>query len=214
MNKKQWLQLGLLSLIIASLIIVNQTVFDISPEAIKAMILSIGIWAPVLFVLLYTLRPLLLFPASVLSLAGGLAFGPALGTALTVTGATLGAALSFFVARMIGKGRWQGKQSGKAELIQEKLEKNGLFVVLLLRLIPLFNFDLISYTAGASKVRFTHFMIGTVIGIIPGTFAYNFLGSTTTSESALLIAGAIAFFLILTIVPLLFRNKIKRYLEQ
>ncbi|WP_240189847.1 TVP38/TMEM64 family protein [Bacillus sp. P14.5] len=211
--KKRWVQIGLVSLLIIVLIIINRTVLDLSPEAIKAQILSIGIWAPVLFVIVYTFRPLILFPASVLSLAGGLAFGPALGTALTVTGASLGAALAFFVARKIGKGKWQWKNGGKTAFIQKKVEGNGFTVVLLLRLIPLFNFDLISYAAGASKVRFSHFFSGTVAGIIPGTFAYNFLGSSAASQNNMIIIAAIAFFIILTIVPVLFKNKIKRYLE-
>jgi uncharacterized membrane protein YdjX (TVP38/TMEM64 family) len=54
----------------------------------------------------------------------------------------------------------------------------GFFYVVTLRLIPLFNFDLISYTAGISKVRYQSFLFGTLLGIVPGTFAYNFLGSS------------------------------------
>lgn len=212
MSGKKTLKWAIVLLLIGGLIYLNQTVFDISPEKLKKWILSIGVLAPVLYVLLYSFRPFILFPASILSLAGGLAFGPLYGTLLTVSGATFGAVLAFMFARKVGAGKWQKRSGQKAEAIQTNLEKNGFLVVLLLRLIPLFHFDLISYVAGVSKVRLLHFSLGTFIGIIPGTFAYNFLGSSTTSGNTGIVFIAITFFAVLTILPILFRKKIKNFL--
>ena len=101
----------------------------------------------------------------------------------------------------------------KTEKLQSVLEKNGFTVVLVLRLIPLFNFDLISYAAGLSKVKKSHFLIATVIGIIPGTFAYNFLGASTVSDNSGKFILALIIFAVAIIVPVLFRKRIKRFLS-
>ncbi|WP_273122320.1 TVP38/TMEM64 family protein [Bacillus weihaiensis] len=203
-----------LIVVVGFIILFNQRVLNFTPDTIQKWILSLGILAPIIYIILYTVRPLILFPASVLSLAGGLAFGPLYGTLLTITGATLGAYLSFLVSRKIG-GKWVEKKSGeRMERIKRILEKNGLLAILLLRLIPLFPFDLISYAAGLSKIKGWHFILGTLIGIIPGTFAYNFLGASTTSNSMVTIVGAVIIFLLVMMIPALFKNKFKAFLDQ
>ncbi|WP_029331890.1 TVP38/TMEM64 family protein [Exiguobacterium oxidotolerans] len=186
--------------IVIGLIWFSRSYLNISPTEIKEWILSFGMWAPILYIVLYTVRPLIFFPASVLSITGGLAFGALMGTVYTVIGATLGAVVAFLVAKKLGKGVIKNS-AGKVDQIQQQLEKNGFIYVLIFRLLPIFNFDLISYAAGLSKVRLLPFFLATLIGIIPGTFAYNFLGSSIVSKDPRIIIGAIIVFLILTIVP-------------
>ena len=200
-------------IIFGFLFYLNQTVLNLDPNSIQSWILSIGILAPFVFVMLYSVRPFMLFPASILSLAGGLAFGPIYGTVLTIIGATIGAYLSFLFARKVGARRVEERMGSKTEKLQSVLEKNGFTVVLVLRLIPLFNFDLISYAAGLSKVKKSHFLIATVIGIIPGTFAYNFLGASTVSDNSGKFILALIIFAVAIIVPVLFRKRIKRFLS-
>ncbi len=213
MKKKSWLIVACLALLIAGLIYLNRTVFNIEPEEIKDWILALGVFAPIVYVLLYAFRPLILFPASILSLAGGLAFGPVYGTLLTIVGASAGAFISFLVARKLGAERIEQKWGSKTMKIQSILEKNGLVVVFILRLIPLFSFDLISYSAGLSKIKTSHFMIATVLGIIPGTFAYTFLGASTVSGNKGTFLLAVVIFAVITIIPLLMRNRIKQFLS-
>lgn len=190
---------GIIAIVIG-LIWFSRSYLNISPTEIKEWILSFGMWAPILYIVLYTVRPLIFFPASVLSITGGLAFGALMGTVYTVIGATLGAVVAFLVAKKLGKGVIKNG-AGKVDQIQQQLEKNGFIYVLIFRLLPIFNFDLISYAAGLSKVRLLPFFLATLIGIIPGTFAYNFLGSSIVSKDPRIIIGAIIVFLILTIVP-------------
>lgn len=85
----------LLIVVVLGLLWFNHKVLHLSPEGIRTCIFIFGAAAPVLFIFIYALRPLILFPASVLSLTGGLAFGPLWGTVYTIVGATLGAVLSF-----------------------------------------------------------------------------------------------------------------------
>ncbi|MEZ0480327.1 TVP38/TMEM64 family protein [Planococcus sp. SSTMD024] len=188
----------------------SRSVFDVEAEDLRNWILSFGLWAPVIYIIVYTIRPLIFFPASVLSIAGGLAFGAWMGTLYTVMGATMGAMLSFMVAKSVGKSIVSKKWTGNAAKFQTQMEQNGFLYVLLFRLIPVINFDLISYMAAIAKVRFVSFALATLIGIIPGTFAYNFLGSSFVSGNPKIIAAAIAVFIILTVIPIAIRNRWKR----
>ncbi|WP_270182227.1 TVP38/TMEM64 family protein [Alkalihalobacillus sp. CinArs1] len=202
-----WLKWGGIILVVIGLIWFSRTYLDFRVNDIRDWILSFGVLAPIVYIVIYTIRPLIFFPASVLSIAGGLAFGSLFGTFYTVLGATSGAVLSFVVARTLGKSIANKDWQGKGRKLQEQLEKNGFFYVLFFRFVPLFNFDLISYSAGLSKVKFSSFLFGTLIGIIPGTFAYNFLGSSLVSGDPLVIASAVIVFLILSVIPILIRNK-------
>ncbi|TXC92948.1 TVP38/TMEM64 family protein [Metabacillus litoralis] len=214
MKKKRSISIGLLIIFIPTFYYLNQHVIDFSPEIIKQWILSIGVLAPIIYIGLYSVRPFILFPSSVLSLAGGLAFGPFYGTLLTIIGATIGAYFAFLLSRKVG-GRWIEKKSGaRIEKVKNLLEKNGFVSVLLVRLLPIFPFDLVSYAAGLSKVRTSHFVLATIVGIIPGTFAYNFLGASATSNNLLTIIMAITLFLLVMVTPALFKNKFKNFLDK
>ncbi|RSK27570.1 TVP38/TMEM64 family protein [Bacillus sp. HMF5848] len=212
MNRRTMLNIGIVLLIIIGLIWFNNSYLNVKPDMIREWILSFGVFAPVIFILIYSIRPLILFPASILSLAAGLAFGAFWGTIYTIVGATAGAILAFFLARVLGskfvKGRWKGK--GKA--IETQLEKNGFLYVLLLRFIPLFNFDMISYISGLSKVRFTHFLVATVIGMIPATFAYNFLGSSLLASSWWVLGLALLVFVAFAILPVMASSSLREKL--
>lgn len=210
MKKTISLQIGkwlLIGIAVALVIWLSRSVFQVDANSIRNWILSFGLWAPLLYIVLYTVRPLIFFPASVLSIAGGLAFGAWLGTIYTIIGATLGAMLSFYVAKNLGKSLVKKQWSGNAGKIQGQMEKNGFLYVLLFRLIPVINFDLISYLAALAKVRFTSFALATLIGIIPGTFAYNFLGSSFVSGNPKIISIAVAVSIVLTVVPIFIRNR-------
>lgn len=210
MNKKRVVEWLLLAIAIGLVIWLSRSVFDVEAEDLRSWILSFGLWAPVVYIIVYTIRPLIFFPASVLSIAGGLAFGAWMGTLYTIIGATLGAMLSFLVAKSVGKSIATKDWTGNAAKFQKQMEQNGFLYVLLFRLIPVINFDLISYMAAIAKVRFTSFALATLIGIIPGTFAYNFLGSSFVSGNPKIIAAAVVVFIILTVVPIVIRNRWNR----
>ena len=207
MNKKRVIKWLLLAVAIGIVIWLSRSVFEVEAEDLRSWIVSFGLWAPVMYIIVYTIRPLLFFPASVLSIAGGLAFGAWMGTLYTIMGATLGAMLSFLVAKSVGKSIVTKEWTGNAAKFQAQMEHNGFLYVLLFRLIPVINFDLISYMAAIAKVRFTSFAFATLIGIIPGTFAYNFLGSSFLSKNPKIIAAAVVVFIILTVVPIVIRKR-------
>jgi uncharacterized membrane protein YdjX (TVP38/TMEM64 family) len=208
LNKK--IKITIFLVFIGLVVWFNRSYLQFDTNQIRDWILSFGLFAPILFILLYTVRPLIFFPASILSIAGGLAFGALMGTIYTIIGATLGAVLSFIVSRKLGRNIANKEWKGNAQIIQVQMEKNGFLYVLLFRFLPILNFDLISYLAGISKVRFTSFFFGTLIGIIPGTFAYNFLGSSIVSGNPKIIIGAVLVFVVVTIVPLIVRKRFSK----
>lgn len=212
-NGSAIVKLFVILVVIAILFWFNQSYLQLTPADIRTWILSFGWMSPIVYIVLYTFRPLILFPASILSLTGGLAFGAFWGTVLTVIGATAGAVLSFALARLLGKRVLRTEWKGNMKRVQAQMETRGLLYVLLLRLIPLFPFDLISYAAGLSSIRLRVYLIGTLFGIIPGTFAFNLLGASFAEGGWQEILIATVVFVLALAIPILFRKRLEGGLQ-
>lgn len=154
---------------------------QITPEKVKEKILSFGIWAPVIYVIFYTLRPLILFPAGVLSMVGGLAFGPVWGLVYVVIGATISGVVEFFIARAFGRDAVAKFIKGKFVNLDQAIERHGFKTVLLIRLIPNVPYDIQNYSLGLTRIKFRDYFLATSLGIIPGSFAFVYLGSSLTN---------------------------------
>ncbi len=178
----------------------------LTPESIRNIVLSFGWWGPVVYIVMYSIRPLLLFPAIVLTLAGGLAFGPWWGTFYVVVGGVMGASLCFVIARLLGSKKLQkymGKYS-QLQLFENQLEVNGFRTMLIMRLVPIFPYDPVSYLAGLSKIRFQDFVLATTIGMIPGAFAYNVLGYSLLDVFSSTFLLAIGLLVLVMFTPLVY----------
>lgn len=173
--KKHWLVFILTGLIL-SLLWISQKLHLTDLESVKSFILSFGIWAPLIYIIMFTLIPLTLFPDAILAIASGTIFGVFWGTVYTMIGALCGASLSFFIARFLGR-EWVLKLiRHKAQWFDDGVEKQGFLIILIMRLVPLIPFDIISYGAGLSKIKYSDFMMGSMLGIIPGVVIYVNLG--------------------------------------
>lgn len=144
---------------------------------VRQTVRAAGFWAPVLFVLLQGVVTVAPVPRTVFTVAAGVLFGPVAGVALTVTGTVLAASGAFWLVRSLGRGvvERHTHRAGVAWL-QARLERSGLLAVLSLRLIPMMPFPVVNYASGLSGVRFLPYLIGTVLGILPGTVAVVVLG--------------------------------------
>ncbi|MBN1794818.1 MAG: TVP38/TMEM64 family protein [Candidatus Omnitrophica bacterium] len=180
--KNPWVRLGSAVFFLGGIFaIVRIAEFDYShldPDGIRDRILAFGLWAPVIYVVFYTLRPLVLFPAGVLSALGGVIFGRLWGTVYIIIGATLSALAEFFIARYFGRGAIARLLKGRAAAIDEAIERNGFKTVFLIRIIPNVAYDIQNYSLGLTRVTFRDYFLGTVIGIIPGAFAFAYLGAS------------------------------------
>lgn len=148
----------------------------LSFEALDRLIRDVGIWGPVVFVLIYTLATVLFLPGSILTFAGGALFGPVLGTFYNLTGATLGAALAFAVARYLASD-WARRRTGtRLNHLMRGVEAEGWRFVAFTRLMPLFPFFLLNYALGLTRIRMVHFILATYVFMLPGVFAITYLG--------------------------------------
>lgn len=211
-GKTQWM-IAVVLLIFGVATLLYQWI-DLRPGEIRDYIVQFGWLAPVVYIVLFTVRPLILFPTSVLSVAGGLAFGTLPGVVYTVIGATLSALVAYYVAVRYGDRFLSHFESDGYEKIQHKIEEDGFFYVLILRLIPLVNFDLVSYASGLAKVKRPAYILATMVGMIPGAFANNFLGSSLASGDMKMVLFALAVLIVLTLVATVFREPIKQQLHR
>ena len=153
---------------------------EITVGTLKEYTQSFGAFAPLIYVLIFTLVPLTLIPNSLLAISGGALFGLYYGSLYTLIGAAFGATLSFGLSRYFGKTLAEKLISNKAQCFSEHAEKNGFLFVFLLRLIPLVPFDVISYGAGLSRIRYIDFLSATCLGIIPGVIVYSNIGDKSS----------------------------------
>ncbi|OOE14331.1 TVP38/TMEM64 family protein [Fictibacillus arsenicus] len=209
MKKKTWVKLTVLFAAVILLFALNHFVFKLTPLSLRDWVLSFGMVAPIIYILINVVRPFTLFPISVLSLAGGLAFGAVWGTVYTVFSATLGAVISFYLAKHLGA-RWLKKTTdapSKIEKWQKQLKEKGFIYIFLLRVIPVLNFDLVSYVAGISRLKFRSYVFATMLGVLPGTLAYNLLGDSFIKGNGTAIAIAVCLVILAACIPILMKNK-------
>ncbi|WP_063788292.1 TVP38/TMEM64 family protein [Streptomyces ardesiacus] len=146
---------------------------------------SWGVWAPLVYAVLYALAETAFAPGAVLTASAGALFGVATGTITVLAGATAGAVLSFGLARWLGRpavARWAG--DGRLARLDAMVSARGFLAVLILRLIPVFPFALVNYAAGVTSIRLAPYVTATAIGIIPATVAYAGLGGTLDDPSS------------------------------
>lgn len=168
------------------------------------------------FIAVYIIQTVLSLPgAAVLSLAAGAIFGAVMGALYVNIGATIGATLAFLVARYLFHDVIQNKFGARLEKINKELEARGFNYLLFLRLVPVFPFFLINLGAGLTKMPLRTYFLGTMVGIIPGSFVFSNAGAslaTITSMSEVAsprVLGSFALLGLFALVPALYQ-KFKR----
>jgi uncharacterized membrane protein YdjX (TVP38/TMEM64 family) len=139
---------------------------------------NLGTLGAIAFIVLYIIATVAFLPGSIVTLGGGVVFGVVLGSVYVLIGATIGATLAFLVGRYLARGWVAGKIAGNAKFraIDEAVGREGLKIVLLTRLSPIFPFNLLNYAYGVTGVSLRDYVIGSV-GMIPGTIMYVYIGS-------------------------------------
>lgn len=134
--------------------------------------------APLLFVVAYAIVIALSIPGgAVLTIAGGFLFGIWLGTALVVVGATLGATAVFLIAKTALGDTLKEKAGPRIKKMEEGFREDAFNYLLVLRLIPIFPFWLVNIVPAFLGVALTTYVLGTFLGIIPGSFVYASVGN-------------------------------------
>ncbi len=151
---------------------------DLLKEALD-WIGKLGPWGPVIFVGVYVVATVFFIPGSVLTLGAGAVFGVVLGSVCVSIAATLGATAAFLVGRYLARDAIARKieKNEKFAAIDRAVADEGWKIVFLTRLAPVFPFTLLNYAFGLTRVRLSHCVLASWIGMMPGTVMYVYLGS-------------------------------------
>jgi uncharacterized membrane protein YdjX (TVP38/TMEM64 family) len=139
---------------------------------------NLGAIGAIAFILLYIIATVAFLPGSIVTLGAGVVFGVVLGSVYVFIGATIGSTFAFLIGRYLARGwiaqKIEGNQKFKA--VDRAVGKEGLKIVLLTRLSPIFPFNLLNYAYGITGVSLRDYILGS-LGMIPGTIMYVYIGS-------------------------------------
>ena len=176
-HPRRWL-LALVILLVISGVAAAAAYFHgtFSVDALELWIARLGIWAPIVFILLYTVATVGMVPGSIFDLTGGALFGPYLGSLLDFTGGILGAALAFLVARYLARD-WVERRAGpRLQDVMRHVDTEGWKFVAFLRLVPVFPYNVMNYLLGLTRIPFHHYILATAVFMAPSTIAYTWIG--------------------------------------
>ena len=151
-------------------------------ERLQAFISHHIVAALLVYVLAYIAVVALSLPGGlIMTLSGGLLFGWKLGAPATVLGATIGATAIFFVARTSLGSALAAKAGPWLAKLRDGFRENAMSYMLFLRLVPAFPFWLVNLAPALLDVPLRTFVVGTLVGIIPGTTAFSVAGAGLAS---------------------------------
>jgi uncharacterized membrane protein YdjX (TVP38/TMEM64 family) len=146
---------------------------------------GLGPLGPIVFILGYAIAVVAFIPGSLLTLAAGAIFGLGEGTLYVFVAATLGATLAFLIARHAARAAIERRLQGddRFAAIDRAIGKEGLKIVFLLRLSPVFPFNLLNYSLGLTQVRLVDYFVAS-IGMLPGSLLYVYTGKVAGDVAA------------------------------
>lgn len=178
---KSNLKNSLLILVIICILITGLGIYlirGIDPVQLQVWLKQMGIWAPILYIALYTIGTLCILPSTPLNLAGGAIFGTGLGTLWTSIGALIAAILAFLFTRTIGREVVAKRLAGRWQTIDTELCNGGLFYMFAIRLQPIIPYGLVNFASGLTSVTFKDYVLGTALGTVPGVLPFVMIGSS------------------------------------
>ena len=173
---------------------------------VQQLIEKIGLWAPLIYLLLYILVCLFFLPRVTITLVGGLVFGPVWGTIWSSLGTTLGAMASFIVSRYLARDMVKKKFGSNQHFkrIEHGFNQYGKKMLIISRIVPVVPFSVQNYLYGLTSIKLRDYILITWFCMLPSTVVYCFAAGsivegTTNIESTLLYLGiaGMVFVLIL-----------------
>ncbi|WP_129673317.1 TVP38/TMEM64 family protein [Candidatus Chloroploca sp. Khr17] len=176
---------------------------------------------PLLYILIYTLRPLAFFSAIVVTLIGGAIWGPFWGTIFVIIGSNMSATLAYGFGRVFGQGVLpEGNEGATGNLMNryaERLRRNAFSTILVMRLIYL-PYDLVNYMAGFLRVPYRPYILASILGSLPGTLTFVLAGASLNIDDIFAgnfsISAINPWTLVLSVVLFFSGLLISRFLRQ
>jgi uncharacterized membrane protein YdjX (TVP38/TMEM64 family) len=149
----------------------------VEPRNLLAL-LSHHSWAPFAFLFVHLLASLFFVPRTLMGIAGGLLFGLWWGTALTLLGSMIGAAAGFAVGRYLHAGFKSAQSWPRARGLLQHLERGGWRSVMFIRLVPIMPHTPVNYALGATRIGWSAYLLGSLLGLVPTTLVAVSVGAT------------------------------------
>jgi uncharacterized membrane protein YdjX (TVP38/TMEM64 family) len=182
-------------------------------DRLDAWFRGFGIWAPVIFLLVWIASCVFFMPGLPVTIVGALIFGPVKGTALSAVGSVLGATAAFLVGRYAARGTVEGllANNPKLRLIDDGVKTHGWRMLMITRLVPLFPFNAQNYVYGVTQIGLPTYMIVSFLCMLPACVAFNFAaGSIRAGEFGrffLYLGVAALVFVVLSFIPTLIKRR-------
>lgn len=153
----------------------------INQQQLQSWLQQMGIWAPIIYIIIYAIATIFILPSTPLNLSGGAIFGSVWGTVWTSIAAILAAVLSFGFSRTIGRKLVEKKLAGKWQSLDQEMEQGGFFYMFAIRLLPLIPYGMVNFAAGLTSIKFRDYFFGTLLGTIPGILPFVMMGAGLTA---------------------------------
>jgi uncharacterized membrane protein YdjX (TVP38/TMEM64 family) len=153
----------------------------INQQQLQIWLQKMGIWAPIIYILIYSIATICILPSTPLNLSGGAIFGSVWGTVWTSIAAILAAVLSFGFSRTIGRNLVEQRLAGKWQSIDREMQQGGFFYMFAIRLLPLIPYGMVNFAAGLTSIKFRDYFFGTLLGTVPGILPFVMMGAGLTA---------------------------------
>ena len=160
-------------------------------DRVQGLVRSTGAWGPLAYVALHVLLTLVPVSKNLLSAVAGALFGLAGGIALSWVASMVSAVVTFLVARRLGRPAVAAMTGPRIDRVEAVLRDQGVVAVVVARLTPVLPFTIVNYGAGVSAVSMRDFVLGTAVGIVPGTVGYAALGASAGRDATTFVAAGV-----------------------
>lgn len=180
-------------------------------DRLRSEIQALGLWGPASVIGLMTLAVVLNpIPSAPIALASGAVFGHLWGTLYIVLGAEAGALIAFSIARLVGHDTLQRLFGARVSLGWLGSQNALTIMVFTSRLLPFVSFDLVSYGAGLTLLKFWRFAVATLFGLVPASFLLAHFGGELSTDRLGGVASGLLLLGLLTLIPVVIRMSKRR----
>ena len=191
----------IIAIAVASFFVVR----NISLEEIKTWVLGHGAWAAVIYIATFVVLPIFFFPVPVIVLAGGTIFGLFKGTLYTMIGVLINTPIMYFIGRFLLKdfvhrfvnNHMSAKLRSALKSTNQKVLSLVLFII---RLSPIFSYNLVNYISGVTEINFFPYILTTIAGVLPGVIVFINIGENVLNVGSKEFFISLSFLLLLVVI--------------
>lgn len=191
----------IIAIAVASFFVVR----NISLEEIKTWVLGHGAWAAVIYIATFVILPIFFFPVPVIVLAGGTIFGLFKGSLYTMIGVLINTPIMYFIGRFLLKdfvhkfvnNHMSAKLRSALESTNQKVLSLVLFII---RLSPIFSYNLVNYISGVTEINFLPYILTTIAGVLPGVIVFINIGENVLNVGSKEFFISLSFLLLLVVI--------------